>query len=153
VKLRLVQPSLRREWHLVRGDDVVATLWVQLFRRAGTADVAGKRLRIEREGRLRTEYVVREEPRFRQRTLELADRRLAWKHLGRGEGYGFVGPDDEPLVRAKIASGIARTNGEVEVADGLPEQEAILAALMACILLIRKAEDVAAASASTGAVA
>ncbi|MGB2876092.1 MAG: hypothetical protein WBB76_11550 [Gaiellaceae bacterium] len=160
MKLALVQPSLRREWSLRRGDEIVATLWIPLFRRRAAAEVTGRRLTFEREGGLRSAYrisdamtdeqLARFRPEGRHRFLELGDRRAEWKHLGRGQGYGFVGPDGEALLRAKVASGIARTNGEVEVADDLPEQDALVAAVLASFLLIRKAEETAAAS--SGAV-
>ena len=161
MKLALVQPSLRREWQLVRGDEVLATLWIQLFRRGGAAEIEGHRLKIEREGGLRSAYVIRHEetgeqlarvvPQGRKRVLELGDRTVAWKHLGLGKGHGFVGSDGEPLLRAKVSSGIMRTNGEVEVADDLPERDALVAAVVASFLLIRKSEDDA--SAAAGSVA
>ena len=162
MKLALVQPSLRREWWLRRGDEVVATLWIPLFRRRAAAEVAGRRLTFEREGGLRSTYLVRDEltgeqlarfrPEGRHRVLELGDQRAQWKHLGLGKGYGFVGPDGKPLLRAKVSSGIARTTGEVEVADDVSEQDALVAAVLASFLLIRKAEDTASAAASTTTV-
>jgi hypothetical protein len=162
VELALVQPSLRREWWLRRGDEVVATLWIPLFRRRGAAEVVGRRLTFEREGGLRSAYLVRDaltgeqlarfRPDGRHRALELGDLRAEWKRLGRRRGYGFVGPDGEPLLRAKVASGIARTSGEVVVADDVPEQDALVAAVLASFLLIRKAEDAASAAASSAAV-
>jgi len=162
VKLDLVQPSLRREWHLTRDDEVVATLWIPLFRRGANAEVAGHRLAIKRAGGLRTAYVVTDEaigelqagfrPQRLGHVLELGDRTSDWRHLGWGKAYGFVGPDGEPWLRAKVSSGIARTNGEVDVADDLPEHDALIAALLASFLLIRKTEEQAAASstAATG---
>jgi hypothetical protein len=147
---------------LRRGDDVVATLWIPLFRRRAAAEVAGRRLTFEREGGLRSAYLVRDElngeqlarfrPEGRHRILELGDKPAEWKHLGLGKGYGFVGPDGKPLLHAKVVSGIARTNGEVEVADDVPEQDALVAAVLASFLLIRKAEDTASAAASSSAV-
>lgn len=161
MKLDLVQPSLRRGWVLRRGDEVVATLRIPLFRRGAAADVAGRPLTIRREGGLRSEYAVRDaatdeqlarlRPRGLHHVLELGDRTAAWKRLGRGEGHGFVGPDGESLLRAKVSSGIVRTSGEVELADDVPEQEAPILALLASYLLIRKAEDQASAAASSSA--
>ena len=92
-------------------------------------------------------------PQGLQRVLELGDLRAEWKHLGPGKGYGFVGPDGEPLLRAKVSSGIARTTGEVEIADDFPEEDAIVAALLASFLLVRKAENAAAATASSSTLA
>jgi hypothetical protein len=163
MKLELVQPSLRREWQLRRGGDVMATLQIPLLRRGAFAELAGRRLKIARGGGLRAEYAVLDEgtqeqlarlrPDGRRRLLETSDRTAEWKQLSRKEGYGFVGPDGEPFVRAKVASGLVHTNGEVEVADDVPEQEAFLLALLASYLVIRKAEDDASAGAgSTAAV-
>jgi hypothetical protein len=98
------------------------------------------------------EQLARFRPEGRHRILELGDQPAEWKHLGMGKGYGFVGPDGKPLLRAKVVSGIARTNGEVEVADDVPEQDALVAAVLASFLLIRKAEDTASAAASSSAV-
>jgi hypothetical protein len=75
-----------------------------------------------------------------------------WTRLGSGKGHGFVDADGEPVVRAKVASGIARTNGEVEVTDDLPGRDALVAAVIASFLLIRKAEDEASAAAGSVAV-
>ena len=126
MKVELVQPSLRREWQLRRGDDVIATLQIPLLRRGASADLAGRSLEIARVGGLRAEYVVLDgmtqeqlahlRPDGRRRLLETADRTAEWKRLSRKEGYGFVGPDGEHFLRAKVSSGFAHTNGEVEVA-------------------------------------
>ena len=161
MKLALVQPSLRREWHLVRDDEIVAMLWIQLFRRSGAAEIGGRRLEIVRQGGLRSTHLVRDQAtgeqlarlqsQGRKRVLELGDRTAEWKRLGRRLGYGFVGPDGELLLRAKVNSGIARTNSEIEIADELPEPDALVAAVLASFLLVRKAEE--AASAAAGSVA
>jgi hypothetical protein len=163
VELALVQPSLRREWSLLRGDEVVATLWIPLFRRRAAAEIAGRRVTFEREGGVRTAYLVRDATtgeqlaRFRpeglHRVLELGDQRAEWKRLGPGKGFGFVGADGEQVLGAKVASGIARTQGEVEVDDNIPERDALVAAVLASFLLIRRAEDTASAAASSTAVA
>jgi hypothetical protein len=158
VKLALVQPSLRREWQLRRDDEVLATLQIPLFRRGAAAEVAGDRLTIERRGGLRPEYLVRDtttgEQRalLRHRRLELGARSAEWKRLSWRGGYGFVGPDGEPFLHAKVSSGIARTNGEVEVDDDVAEPDALVAALLASFLLIRRAEDAASAAGSSAAV-
>jgi len=163
MKLELVQPSLRREWQLRSGGDVMATLQIPLLRRGAFAEVAGRRLKIARGGGLRAEYTVLDEatqeqlarlrPDGRRRLLETSDRTAEWKRLSRKEGYGFVGPDGVHFLRAKVSSGLVHTSGEVEVADDVLEQEAFLLALLASYLVIRKAEDDASAAAgSTAAV-
>jgi hypothetical protein len=126
-------------------------------------ELAGRRLEIAREGGLRAEYLVRDaatqeqlahlRPDGRRRLLETADRTAEWKRLSRKEGYGFVDPAGEPFLRGKISSGVFHTNGEVDVADDVPDQEAFVLALLASYLVIRKAEDDASAAAgSTAAV-
>jgi hypothetical protein len=161
VKLRLVQPKLRRAWELRRGDEVVATLRIPFLRRGAEIEVGGRRLALERSGLVRTSVAVRDtatgEEQIRigrehlRRVLELGGQRTEWRSLGWGSTYGFVGPDGEPLVRGKVSQGIMHTNGEIEVADSLPENEALLAAALTAYLLIRKAEDNA--SATAGSVA
>jgi hypothetical protein len=162
VKLDLMQPLLRRAWVLRRGDEVLGTLRTSLFRRGGEADVAGLRLEIEREGGVRAAYRIRDATTQEERALfapqggryvlELGDLSAEWRRLDWRGGYGFVDPDGRPIVQAKIASGIARTSGEVEVTDDLPEEDAVIAALMAAFLLIRKAEATASAAASGAGV-
>ena len=158
MRLAVVQPSIRREWELRRDGEAAATLRPHLFRRGAAAELSGRRLTIKREGGLRSEYAVRDATtgeqlaRFRpERThhvLELGERTVRWRRLGHREGHGFVGAHGEPLLRAKVSSRIAKTNGEVEVADELPEQEALVAALLAAYLLIRRAEDASSAGAT-----
>jgi hypothetical protein len=158
MRLELVQPWLRREWELGRDGEVVGTLRINLFRRGAAAEVAGRPLTIKREGGIRSEYAVHDDAtderlaRFRSErmhhVLELGDRTAEWKRLGWREGHGFVAPDGDLLLRGKVFSGIARTNGEIEVADELPEEDALVAALVASYLLIRRTEDQAAASAT-----
>ena len=163
MKLELVQPSLRRELQLRRVDDVMATLHIPLLRRGASADLAGRTLEIARVGGLRAEYVVRDgmtqeqlahlRPDGRRRLLETADRTAEWKRLSRKEGYGFVGPDGEHFLRAKVSSGFAHTNGEVEIADDLLGRDTLVLAILASYLVLRKAEDDAsAAGGSTAAV-
>jgi hypothetical protein len=162
VKLELAQPSLRREWQFRHGEEVVATLWIPLFRRGAAAEVKERRLMIERAGGIRSEYAVRdttsneELARFRPQglhhVLELGGHVAEWKSLGWNKGHGFVDSDGKPLAKAKVSSGIARTSGQIEVADDLPEQDALVAALVAAYLLIRKAEDASSAAGSTAVV-
>jgi hypothetical protein len=163
-KFALVQPSVRRrEWQLRSGDDVKAVLRLPALRSGGRAEVAGRPLRIERHGSLRAEYAVRDETTGeevarlrrdgRRSVLELDGRQAEWKRLGRKEGYGFVGADGAPLVRARVSSGLLRATGEVQLDPALDEQAAVVAALLASYLLIRKHEEeaTAAAGATTAA--
>lgn len=83
----------------------------------------------------------------RQRLLEIGDRTAEWKRLGRKEGHAFVDPEGEHLLRARISNGFLHTNGEVEAVAELPGQDAVVLALLASYLLIRKAEDEASAAA------
>lgn len=162
MKLALVQASLRREWQLRHDGEVVATLRLPFFRRRAEAEAAGRRLAIERRG-IGAEHVVRDaatqerlarlRPEGRRRVLEVGDRTAEWRRPGRKEGHGFVGPDGEPLLRAKVSAGLMRTHGEVEVAEDVPEHEALVLAVLASFLLIRKAEDESAAAASSATVA
>jgi hypothetical protein len=126
VDLLLSQPRLRREWELRRNGEVVARLRVPVFRRGAEVALGGERI-----------------PLKPQRVLELGGRRAEWKRLGRQLGSGFVGPDGETLARGKLRTGLTRTTGELEVADDLPEQDALLAAALTAYLLIRKADDTA----------
>ena len=161
MKLRLVQPKLRRAWELRRGDEVVATLRIPLLRRSAEIEIGERKLALERSGLIGNSVAVRDtvtgEERMRigreslRRVLELGGQRTEWRSLGWGSTYGFVGPDGEPLVRGKVSQGITRTNGEIEVADSLPEDEALLAAALTAYLLIRRAEDNA--SSAAGSVA
>jgi hypothetical protein len=155
--LDLVQPSVRREWELRRGAEVAARLRIATFGRRGSAELADRSLEIVREGAMRSGLVVRDttsqEPLAhlrrvgRRQLLEIGDRTAEWKRLGRKEGHGFVDPEGEQLLRAKISSGFLHTNGEVEAVKELPGQDAVVLALLASYLLIRKTEDDASAAA------
>jgi hypothetical protein len=157
MRLDLVQPSLRREWELRRGAEVAARLRITTFRRRGSAELADRSLEIAREGGMRSALVVRDtasqEPLARlrrvgkRRLLEIGDRTAEWKRLGRKEGHGFVDPEGQKLLRARISSGFLHTNGEVEAVEELPEQDAVVLALLASYLLIRKTDDDASAAA------
>lgn len=159
MKLHLVQPKLRRAWELRRGDEVVASLRIPLLRRGAEIEVGDQKLAIEPSGLVRTSVAVRDtatgDERMRvvrenlHRVLELGGQRTEWRSLGWGSTYGFVDAAGEPLVRAKVSQGLTRTNGEIEVADSLPADEALLAAALTAYLLIRRAEDTASAGAST----
>jgi hypothetical protein len=159
MKLRLVQPKLRRAWELRRGDEVVANVRIPLFRRGAEIEIGAQTLALEPSGLVRTSVAVRDtatgEERVRigrenlRRVLELGGRRTEWRSLGWGSTYGFVDADGETPVRGKVSQGLTRTNGEIEVADSLPEDEALLAAALTAYLLIRRADDNASAGAST----
>src|SRR5919199_3507471 len=93
----LVQPRVRRrEWQLRRGAEVRAVLRLSTFRARAEAEAAGRPLQIEQRGWWRPEYVVRnartdeEVARLRRNELELGQKTLRWKRLGRKGGSGFV---------------------------------------------------------------
>ena len=160
MKLALVQPSLRREWELRRNGQLAARMRLPLLRRGASLEVGTRELEIARVGGLRSEHAVRDtvtrQELVRQRggKVELGGRSAEWKRLGRKEGHGFVGSEGELLVRVKISTGLLHTNGEAEAGEGVAEWDALVLALLGCYLLIRKAEDeAAAAGASTSAVA
>jgi hypothetical protein len=83
--------------------------------------------------------------------LELNGLSGEWRRLGGKRGFGFVGEDGEPLVTAKVRSGLIRSSGEVEINSRLDERVAIVAALLACYLLIRRNEEAAASAAASSA--
>jgi hypothetical protein len=85
--------------------------------------------------------------------LELNGLAAEWKRLGRKHGFGFVGRDGEPLVSAKVRTGVIRSSGEVEVDPQLGEREATIATLLACYLLIRRNEEAASSAAAATAAA
>jgi hypothetical protein len=154
----LVQPSARRrEWELRRDDEVKAVLRLPVLRSGARAQAAGRHLRVDRHGRLRAEYTVRDEATGeevarlrrdgRRSVLELDGRDAEWRRLGRNQGYGFVGQDGAPLLRARVRSGLFHSSGEVQFDPALDEQAAVVAALLAAYLLIRKNEDEASAAA------
>ena len=138
---------------------MVATLRIPLLRRGAEIEIGDQKLAIEPSGLVRTSVAVRDtatgHERMRvvrenlHRVLELGGQRTQWRSLGWGSTYGFVDAAGEPLVRGKVSQGLTRTNGEIEVADSLPEDEALLAAALTAYLLIRRADDNASAGAST----
>jgi hypothetical protein len=140
----------------MQDEDLRARLRIPPVRSGARAEAAGRPLRIERHGRLRAEYVVRDETtgdevahlrhEGRRLVLELDGRVADWKRLGRKEGFGFVDQDGRPFLRIKIRSGLAHTTGEVQVDAGVSEREALIAALLASYLLIRKNDEEAASS-------
>lgn len=159
----LVQPTARREWELRRGTEVRASLRIPTFRSGARAETSDRRLRIQRAGGLRASYAVLDETsgaeigrlrrEGRRRVLELDGLIGEWRNLGRKHGFGFVGEDGDPFVTAKVRSGLLRSSGEVKVNANLDERAAIVAALLACYLLIRRNEETATgAAASTAAV-
>jgi hypothetical protein len=151
--LALVQPTRRREWELRHGDEKVAELRLPAMLGAGSVQVGDRGLTIRARGIFRREHVLADDATgeevasVRGRTLELRGvERAEWKSLGRGAGYGLVGPDGEPWLRAKISAGALRTTGQIEVAPG---HDIAVPGLLAAYLLIRKVEEAAAASAAT----
>jgi hypothetical protein len=151
--LALVQPTRRREWELRHGDDKVAELRLPAMLGAGSALAGDRGLTIRARGLFRREHVLADDATgeevasVRGRTLELrGSERAEWKSLGRGAGYGLVGPDGQPWLRAKVSAGAFRTTGQIEIAPG---HDIAVPALLAGYLLIRKVEEAAAASAAT----
>jgi hypothetical protein len=142
---------------------VFVRLRIPSRRSRASAEAAGRALRIESRGHLRTDYVVHDETTGedvahlrragRQLLLELDGRVVSWKRLGRKEGYGFVTPEGKSLVRATSRSGLARISGELQIDSDLNEQAALIAALLASYLLIRRHQDAAASVAVTTALA
>jgi hypothetical protein len=153
VGLALLQPTRRREWELRRGDELVAELSLPALRSGGSARAGDRELAIRTQGLFKREHVVtdaasgEELARVRGHTVELRGiERAEWKSLGRSHGYGLVGPDGEPWLRAKVSSGAFRTTGEIEIAAG---HDPALPSLIAAYLLIRRAEEAAAAASAT----
>ena len=151
--LVLEQPTRRREWELRRGQETVAELRLPSLGRSGRATVAGRELEIRTSGIVRREHAVvdantgEQLARAHGRTVDIRGvERAEWKSLGRGAGYGFVGADGAPWLRAKVKSGTFRTTGLVQVAAG---HDVALPALLAAYLLIRGAEEAAAAAAAS----
>jgi hypothetical protein len=151
--LALVQPTRQREWELRRGEETVAELRLPAMKRGGHARAGDRELEIRVSGLFKLEHTVvdaasgEELARVRGRSVELHGTESAeWKSLGRGQGFGLVGPDGDVWLRARAMSGTFRTSGQVEVAPG---HDIAIPALLAAYLLIRKLEDTAAASAAT----
>jgi hypothetical protein len=159
----LVQPTARRrEWQLREGDEQKALLRIPVFHSGAEGATPNGELRIERHGRIRRGYAVfdeadrelaRLEPDGRRRVLQLDSLTAEWKRLGHNQGFGFVRPDGQTLLRARLRTGLFHSTGEIQIDPGLDEREAIVAALLACYLLIRRNEETAAgAAANTAAV-
>jgi hypothetical protein len=153
VKLLLLQPSRRREWELRQGDELVAALSLPALKSGGRGTARDRAVELRTRGLLRREHFVvdaataEELARVRGHTVELRGIETAeWKSLGRGQGSGLVGPDGEPWLRARVSTGAFRTTGQVEVAAG---HDPALPALIAAYLLIRKADETAAAASAT----
>src|SRR5262245_46793530 len=131
----------------------MAELSLPALRSGGSARAGDRELAIATHGLFKREHVFTdaatgEEPaRIRGHTVELRGiERADWKSLGRGQGYGLVGSDGEPWLRAKVKSGTFRTTGQVEIAAG---HDPALPSLIAAYLLIRKADEAAAAASAT----
>jgi hypothetical protein len=153
VKLLLLQPTRRREWELRQGDELVAALSLPALRGGGRGRAGEREVELRSRGLLRREHLVvdaatgEELARVRGHAVELRGIEGAeWKSLGRSQGSGLVGPDGEPWLRAKVSTGAFRTTGQVEVAAG---HDPALPSLIAAYLLIRKADETAAAASAT----
>src|SRR5262249_32828898 len=146
----------RREWELRRDGHVKAQLRVPSFRSSAQAQIGDEPVLIERRGRRRSSYLLIDEragselasvrPDGRRRLLQLDGHAYEWKRLGRKLGFGFVGPDGEPILAAKVRAGLFRSGGDIGVDASLPEREALWAALLAAYMLIRRNDDQAASS-------
>jgi hypothetical protein len=152
-KLVLAQPTRRREWELRDGEKTVAELWLPMLKSGGRARAEERDLELRTHGILRREHVLadaatgEEVARVRGRSVEIrGTASTEWKSLGRGKGYGLIGPGGEAWLRAKATSGVVRTTGQIEVAAG---HDVAIPALLAAYLLIRHADDVAAAAAAS----
>jgi hypothetical protein len=154
----LVQPTARRrEWELRRADELLAVLRIPMFRSGAQAEIGDRRLRIQRLGGLRGRYAVIDEStggevaglrrEGGQHVLEIDG--LGWRSKRLRGRFGFVDDADQPLVAAKVRSGLTRSSGELSVDPGADERQAVLAALLACYLLIRRNEQAAAAASGT----
>ncbi len=154
----LVQPSAwRREWQLVSAGEVRARLRMPAIHGAPSLELAGRALLVERHERVRPDRVLRDpETGEVLATLHSEGRRLLleqpagayeWKRLEQKGWYGFVDPAAGPVVRARIRSGL-RTTGSVEVERVLSGTDALVAALLACLLLIRKRDETTAVGAA-----
>jgi hypothetical protein len=158
--LTLVQPTARRrEWELRDAAGLLALLRLPAFRSGAEAEIDDDCLRIQRVRGMRGGYAVVDEAtgseiaRLRregsEQLLELEGVAYRWRRV---EGrFGFVGDDGEPIVSAKVRSGLLRSSGEASVKPGTERRPAIVAALLACYLLIRRNDQ--AAAAAGGAVA
>jgi hypothetical protein len=153
VKLLLLQPTRRREWELRQGDELLAALSLPALRSGGRGRAGEREVEFRTRGLLRREHFVvdaatgEELARVRGHAFELRGIESAeWRSLGRGGGSGLVGPDGEPWLRAKVSTGAFRTTGQVEVAAG---HDPALPSLIAAYLLIRKADETAAAASAT----
>jgi hypothetical protein len=158
----LVQPSARRRvWELRDGDETVASLEIPVFRSTAHAETPDQRLRLERQGGLRAGYAVfddedggevaRLRPERGRRVLELDDLTAEWKNLHRGRGFAFVDPDGEPLLTAKVRTGLLRSSGKLEIDPRLTRRQATVAALLASYLLIRRNQQAASGAAGANA--
>jgi hypothetical protein len=132
VEYELSQPSVRREWHLSRDGRVAAVLRVPVFRRGGRADVGGEPWRIDESGRVRPDYLVRDERSGRE--------------IAR-----FAAASGSEDVRVALRSRLLRSSGTIAVSDSLSDPEATAMALLGAYSAIRGADRVAAAASVPGA--
>jgi hypothetical protein len=160
----LIQPSARRRaWELRQGGEVRALLEVPAVRPGGRARFADQQWQIKRRGALRPDHVVLDGDSGeqlaclrggrRRRRLELGEIVAEWKRLPRGLGYGFSTPEGERLVGARLRAGLLRSWGEISVSARLPERDAVMLAVLASYLLIRRGEEHSASAVAVAASA
>jgi hypothetical protein len=164
LEYQLEQPSARRrEWQFQGDGEVKAHLRVPSFRSSAQAQNGEERVLIVRRGRRRSSYLLLDERAGtelasvrrdgRRRLLQLDGRDYEWKRLGHKGGFGFVAPDGQPILAARVRAGLFRSSGDIEVDASLPEQEAFRAGLLAAYMLIRRNDDIAASSAAASVAA
>jgi len=160
--LRWTQPSaFRREFTLLAGDQQVGTLrFEKAFGSLATADLAGQRWTLKREGFWQPRVNVRQPGSaanlavFRANwsgggTLEFPDgRRYGWKCLNFwGSQWGFLSPDESPMLTFKH-DGVFKTEARAEHEPSsrtLPEAPLLVA--LGWYLMVLAAEDSAAVAA------
>ena len=148
----LIQPSARRRrWELQQGGEVRAVLEVPAFRPGARATFGDRQWSFKRRGAIRAEHVVldagsREQlacvrPGRRRRRLEAGELIAEWKRLPGAAGFGFVTDEGERLVSARLRAELMRSRGQIVVSKRVRERDAVMLALLAAYLLIRRGEE------------
>jgi hypothetical protein len=148
----LIQPSARRRrWELQQSGKVQAVLEVPAFRPGARATFGDRRWSIQRRGAIRAQHVVldassREQlacvrPGRRRRRLEAGELVAEWRRLPGAAGFGFVTAGGERLVSARLRAGLMRSRGKIVVSERVREHDAVVLALLAAYLLIRRGEE------------